>query len=154
MRKRFTAVFIMFLLLTALPQAQAANLTVNADDMRQEMLDYINAERVKVNAPLLVLDQSMCSGAYLKSQDMAVNSYFSHTSPTYGNPFDMMKSQGVDFRRAAENIAKNFSVQGAHQAFMNSPGHKKNILNSNYNKLGVGFYQSGSYLYVTQWFTN
>ena len=66
----------------------------------------------------------------------------------------MMKSLGITYRMAGENIAKNVSVKGAHDAFMNSPGHKANILNSGYHKVGLGFYKSGSYLYVTQWFTN
>lgn len=74
--------------------------------------------------------------------------------PTYGSPFDMMKSLGITYRAAGENIAKNTSVLGAHNAFMNSPGHKANILGSQYGKAGFGFYQEGQYLYVTEWFTN
>ncbi len=122
--------------------------------MQTEMLGYINAERAKANLTQLALDTNLNSGAYLKSQDMAVNKYFDHNSPTYGSPFEMMKSLGITYRAAGENIAKNVSVKGAHDAFMNSPGHKANILNSAYHKIGLGFYQSGSYLYVTQWFTN
>jgi uncharacterized YkwD family protein len=122
--------------------------------MQKEMLGYINAERAAVNVAPLTLDQKLCQGAYLKSRDMAVNGYFSHTSPTYGSPFDMMKSQGITYRTAGENIAKNTSVKGAHTAFMNSPGHKANILNQGFGKIGLGFYQEGQYLYVTQWFTD
>lgn len=122
--------------------------------MQIEMLGYINADRAKANLAPLALDTNLNSGAYLKSQDMAVNKYFDHNSPTYGSPFEMMKSLGITYRMAGENIAKNVSVKGAHEAFMNSPGHKANILNSAYHKVGLGFYQSGSYLYVTQWFTN
>jgi len=118
------------------------------------MLGYINAERAKANAAPLTLDAKLSNGAYLKSKDMATNAYFSHTSPTYGSPFDMMKSLGISYSAAGENIAKNVSVLGAHNAFMNSSGHKANILNSAYHKIGLGFYQSGNYLYVTQWFTN
>lgn len=125
-----------------------------ASDMTQEMLGYINAERARVNAPPLVLDESLCSGAYLKSKDMGVGNYFSHTSPAYGSPFAMMSSLGIKYQRAAENIAKYTSVSGAHQGLMNSPGHQANILNTNYKKIGLGFYRSGSYLYITQWFTN
>ncbi len=122
--------------------------------MQSEMLGYINAERAKASLAPLVLDEELCQGAYLKSKDMAVNGYFSHNSPTYGSPFDMMKELGIGYRLAGENIAKNTSVKGAHEAFMNSSGHRANILNSGFKKLGLGFYQSGSYLYVTQWFTN
>lgn len=122
--------------------------------MQTEMLGYINAERAKVNAAPLVLDQALCNGASLKSKDMAVNKYFDHNSPTYGTPFEMMKTLGITYQMAGENIAKNTSVKGAHDAFMNSPGHKANILNTGYQKVGLGFYQDGAYLYVTQWFTN
>lgn len=126
----------------------------NSSTMQHEMLGYINAERAKVNAPALVLDKALSDGAYLKSKDMALNGYFDHTSPTYGSPFDMMKSLGITYRTAGENIAKHFSVKGAHDAFMNSPGHKANILNSSFKKVGLGFYSYNHYLYVTQWFTN
>lgn len=122
--------------------------------MQKEMLGYINAERASANLAPLTLDQKLCEGAALKSRDMAVNKYFSHTSPSYGSPFEMMKSLGITYNLAGENIAKNISVKGAHDAFMNSPGHKANILNQGYGKVGLGFYQEGAYLYVTQWFTN
>ncbi len=128
--------------------------TADFSAMQKEMLGYINAERASVNVAPLTLDQKLCQGAYLKSKDMAVNGYFSHTSPTYGSPFEMMKSQGITYRTAGENIAKNTSVKGAHTAFMNSAGHKANILNKGFGKVGLGFYQEGQYLYVTQWFTN
>lgn len=119
-----------------------------------EMLAYINAERAKVGAKPLTLDAKLTEGATVKSKDMAVNGYFSHTSPTYGSPFDMMKRFGISYSYAGENIAKHFSVKGAHDAFMNSPGHRANILNGNYGKVGLGFVRYGNYLYVTQWFTN
>lgn len=120
----------------------------------QEMLGYINAVRAKSGLAALTLSKTLCNGAYLKSKDMAVNNYFSHTSPTYGDPFSMMKGQGITYRCAAENIAKNFSVLGSHNAFMESSGHRANILNPSFHKLGLGFYQKGDYLYVTQWFTD
>lgn len=134
--------------------APAADTAVNYSSMQQEMLGYINAERAKVNAPALSLDKALCDGAYLKSKDMAVNGYFAHTSPTYGTPFEMMKSLGITYRAAGENIAKHFTVKGAHDAFMNSAGHRANILNTNFKKVGLGFYSYNHYLYVTQWFTN
>ena len=118
------------------------------------MLGYINAERASANLAPLTLDKDLCQGAHLKSRDMAVNNYFSHNSPTYGSPFEMMQSLGINYRTAGENIAKNTSVKGAHTAFMNSSGHRANILNQNFRKIGLGFYQEGQYLYVTQWFTN
>jgi len=136
------------------PTPAPAPQPADSSAMQKEMLGYINAERNSANLAPLTLDTKLCQGAYLKSQDMAVNGYFSHTSPTYGSPFEMMKDQGIIYRSAGENIAKNTSVKGAHTAFMNSAGHKANILNQAFAKVGLGFYQEGQYLYVTQWFTN
>lgn len=118
------------------------------------MLAYINAARAAVNLPPLALDPILCQGAYIKSKDMAVNGNFSHTSPTYGDCFQMMDDLGVKRSYAGENIAINISISSAHEAFMNSPGHRANILNTRFHKVGLGFYASGSSLYVTQWFTD
>ena len=137
------------------PKVQpSAPVSTSASAQQQEMLGYINSARAQANLSPLTLDSRLCDGAYLKSQDMAVNGYFSHTSPTYGSPFDMMKNLGITYRTAAENIARNSSVLAAHNAFMNSSGHRANILNPAYNRIGLGFYQKGSDLFVTQWFTN
>lgn len=138
-------------------QTDSGPVTVPAapnSSLQTEMLGYINAERTQAGISPLTLDKTMSGGAYLKSQDMAVNGYFSHNSPTYGSPFTMMKGLGISYNMAGENIAKNTSVKGAHTSFMNSAGHKANILNSRYQKVGLGFYQKGAYLYVTQWFSD
>lgn len=126
----------------------------NATAMQAEMLGYINTARADAGLPALVLDSALNNGAYLKSKDMADNGYFDHTSPTYGTPFEMMKSLGISYRSAGENIAKYSSVKAAHDAFMNSPGHRANILGTNYHKVGLGFVQDGYYLYITEWFTD
>jgi len=122
--------------------------------MHQEMLGYINTARGKANLAPLVLNKRLSAGAYHKSKNMAVSGYFDHNSPTYGSPFAMMKSRGISYLCAAENIAMNRSVKLAHKAFMKSPGHRANILGSEYSKVGLGFYQNGPSLYVTQWFTD
>lgn len=122
--------------------------------MQNEMLGYINADRQANGLKPLLLNQELCEGAYLKSKDMAVNNYFSHTSPTYGSPFEMMKSLGISYSAAGENIAINSTVRGAHDAFMNSSGHRANVLNPNFTEIGLGFHQEGRSLYVTQWFTD
>jgi len=136
------------------PSDRTSDTEEQFSDMQKEMLNYINAARAKVNAAPLTLDAKLCEGAYLKSKDMAEKNYFDHNSPTYGTPFEMMKKLGISFKSAGENIAKNISVKGAHEAFMNSSGHRANILSTQYTKVGLGFYQKGQYLYVTQWFTN
>jgi len=79
---------------------------------------------------------------------MVQNNYFSHYSPTYGSPFDMMRQFGITIKAAAENIAGNSSVQGAVNAWMNSSGHKANILNGSYNYTGIGIAKSNKYGYV------
>jgi len=126
----------------------------NFSAMQTEMLGYINADRSANGLAPLTLTKTLSDGAYLKSKDMAVNNYFSHTSPTYGSPFDMMKSLGISYSAAGENIAKNTSIKGAYDAFMNSSGHRANILSTQFSNLGLGIYQEDNYLYITQWFTN
>ena len=81
----------------------------------------------------------------MKAKDMVDNNYFSHQSPTYGSPFDMMRQFGISFKTAGENIAGNRTVEGAFKAWMNSEGHKKNILNSGFNYTGIGIVDSSKY---------
>lgn len=84
--------------------------------------------------------------ARAKSEDMAKNNYFSHTSPTYGSPFDQIKSAGISYRSAGENIAKGQRTpQQVVQAWMDSPGHRQNIMNASYTHIGVGFVEAGYY---------
>ncbi|AOY76977.1 CAP domain-containing protein [Clostridium formicaceticum] len=103
-----------------------------------EMVEYVNQARKQAGLKPLAIDVDLSYVARVKSKDMQDNNYFSHTSPTYGSPFDMMKNFGIQYRSAAENIAINSSVSGAHNAFMNSEGHRKNILNPNFTHIGIG----------------
>lgn len=116
--------------------APAPKTQVSAE--KQKMLNLINSERAKVGAQPLAFDVKVVEVAQVKSADMVKNNYFSHTSPTYGSPFDMLRKFGVTFSGAAENIALNSSVEAAHAAFMASEGHRKNILNPSYNRIGIG----------------
>ncbi|QWU14565.1 uncharacterized protein, YkwD family [Paenibacillus sophorae] len=106
----------------------------------KQVVDLVNQERAKAGlAPLTALD-SLNKVAAAKATDMRSNNYFSHTSPTYGSPFDMMRSFGVTYNYAGENIAKGQRTpEEVMTAWMNSPGHKANILNKNFNYIGVGF---------------
>lgn len=123
-------------------QSQAiAKLTPN----EEEMLRLLNAERVKKGLNALKVDMEITKVARLKSQDMIDNSYFSHSSPTYGSPFEMMKQFGIQYIYAGENLAGNPSVQGAHNALMNSEGHRDNILNPNFTHIGVGIREGSPY---------
>lgn len=111
----------------------------------QETLDLINAKRNEAGLSTLQIDSEIQNIARVKAQDMVDNNYFSHTSPTYGSPFDMMKSYGITYKTAGENIAGNSSNSGAVNAWMNSEGHKANILSNNYNYTGLGVVSSPKY---------
>ena len=117
----------------------------------QEVVRLVNAERAKYGLAALALDETLCGYARVKSQDMHDQGYFSHTSPTYGSPFDMMRTFGVSYRSAGENIAMGYSTpEAVVAAWMNSAGHRANILSANYTTLGVGYVEDGGYW--TQWF--
>ncbi len=114
------------------------------------ILKLVNQERAKAGVPALTLSQKLTDIANTKAKDMADKNYFSHDSPTYGSPFDMLKHFGVSYTYAGENIAAGQkSAQEVMQSWMNSSGHKANILNKNYTQLGVGYYEGGQY--GTEW---
>ena len=117
----------------------------------QEVVRLVNAERAKHGLAALTEDWELSRVARYKSQDMHDNGYFSHTSPTYGSPFDMMKSFGITYNYAGENIAMGYSSpEAVMTAWMNSAGHRANILSANFTTLGVGYGADGGYW--TQWF--
>lgn len=118
----------------------------------QNMIDQINQERANAGLAPLKVDLRLVGVAQTKANDMKTNGYFSHTSPTYGSPYDMMKMAGVQYYSAGENIARNISVDAAMAAFMSSSGHKANILNSGYTHVGVGIVYSSSGSYYVQEF--
>ena len=111
----------------------------------QEVFDLINAKRVANGLPALKIDDELQNVARIKAKDMVDSNYFSHASPTYGSPFDMIKSFGISYKTAGENIAGNSSNSGAVNAWMNSSGHKANILNSSFNYTGIGVVSSPKY---------
>lgn len=111
----------------------------------QEVFDLINAKRVANGLSSLKIDDELQNVARIKAQDMVDNNYFSHTSPVYGSPFDMIKKFGISYKTAGENIAGNSSNSGAVNAWMNSSGHKANILNSSFNYTGIGVVKSPKY---------
>lgn len=111
-----------------------------------EVVRLVNEERSKHGLAPLIQDWQLSRVARYKSQDMRDLGYFSHTSPTYGSPFDMMRSFGISYRTAGENIAKGYqSPEAVVRGWMNSPGHRANILNSSYTHIGVGYVASGNY---------
>lgn len=118
----------------------------NVKNVEEQVLNLVNQERQKVGLKPLAMDWELARVARMKSQDMANKNYFSHTSPTYGSPFDMMKQFGISFRTAGENIASGQRTpEEVMQSWMNSQGHRANILKPDYTHLGVGYYRGGSY---------
>ncbi|MBQ8310480.1 MAG: SafA/ExsA family spore coat assembly protein [Clostridia bacterium] len=112
----------------------------------QEVVRLVNEERSKVGLKPLTQDWELSRVARYKSQDMKDNNYFSHTSPVYGSPFQMIKSFGISYRSAGENIAKGYATpQAVVNGWMNSAGHRANILNASYTHIGVGYVAAGKY---------
>ena len=111
-----------------------------------EVVRLVNAERAKRGLSPLAYNWQVSRVARYKSEDMQKNRYFSHTSPTYGSPFQMLKSFGITYRTAGENIAKGQPTPAAVvNAWMNSSGHRANILNSSFTEIGVGYVANGNY---------
>lgn len=107
--------------------------------MEKEVVRLVNAERKSRGLPALRRTAKISRVACLKAEDMRDRNYFSHTSPTYGTPFEMLSNKGVRYAYAGENIAMGqVTAQEVVQAWMNSKGHRENILNPNYTKIGVG----------------
>lgn len=131
---------------TTVPRTPAEKTDTNAlTSEEQEMFTLVNQARSQNNVQPLQVDMELTSVARLKSQDMIDNNYFSHNSPKYGSPFDMMRSFDIDFVKAGENIAGNQTVQSAHNGLMNSAGHRKNILSPDFTHIGIGIKKGGPY---------
>lgn len=133
---------------TSKPQ-QAATTTQAASSVsafEKQVVELTNAERAKNGLPALTLDTNLSKVARAKSEDMSKNNYFDHTSPTYGSPFDMMKQFGISYKAAGENIAKGQTTpEQVVKAWMNSEGHRANILSNKFTHIGVGYVANGNY---------
>lgn len=122
--------------------------------IENQVIQLTNQERAKHGLKPLKANWELSRVARYKSADMRDKNYFSHTSPTYGSPFNMIKSFGLSYRSAGENIAAGQTTpQQVVQAWMNSEGHRANILNAGYTEIGVGYAEGGSKRYYwTQMF--
>lgn len=126
------------------PANQGQSTSISA--VEQAVLNLTNAERQKAGLQPLQIDNNLMNSARQKSTDMATKNYFSHTSPTYGSPFDQMKANGVSYRAAAENIAMGQrSAEEVVKAWMDSPGHRQNILTASFTHIGIGYDANGNY---------
>lgn len=121
---------------------------------QKEVVRLVNVERSKRGLSELSFNTELSNVATLKSQDMINKNYFDHTSPTYGSPFDMMKQFNISYRTAGENIAKGQRTPAeVVNSWMNSSGHRANILNANFTDIGIGVAKSSNgTLYWTQMF--
>lgn len=133
-----------------------SNDTINSDFTKEqlEVLEIVNKERKANGLKPLTLNKELSNVATVKSQDMINKGYFDHTSPTYGSPLDMMKSFGISYKAAGENIAKDQKTPSeVMNSWMNSPGHRANIISPNFTELGVGVAKdSKGTIYWTQMF--
>ncbi len=112
----------------------------------KEVIRLINEIRVQNGLKELTYNWELSRVARYKSQDMKDNRYFSHTSPVYGSPFQMIRNFGITYRSAGENIARGqTSPQAVVNAWMNSSGHRANILNASFTQIGVGYVADGNY---------
>ncbi len=112
----------------------------------KEVVRLVNEIRVQNGLKELTYNWELSRVARYKSQDMKDNRYFSHTSPVYGTPFQMMKDFGITYRSAGENIARGQrSPQAVVNAWMNSSGHRANILSTSFTQIGVGYVADGNY---------
>lgn len=113
--------------------------------IEEKVVALTNAERAKNGLNALQIDRPLMAAAREKSQDMKNKNYFSHTSPTFGSPFDRLKALGISYKSAGENIAKGQkSPEEVVQAWMNSEGHRANILSKDFTHIGVGYVQDGN----------
>lgn len=111
-----------------------------------EVIRLVNEIRAENGLKTLSANWELSRVARYKSEDMVRNRYFSHTSPTYGTPFQMIRAFGLSYRSAGENIAYGQRTPAAVvETWMNSSGHRANILNASYTQIGVGYCASGNY---------
>jgi len=121
------------LVLTPDPEAEAA------------MLVLVNDERTSRGLAALTLDPRLVPIARQHSEEMFRLKYFGHQSPVNGSPFDRLASAGVSYSRAGENLAYAQSLAVAHRSLMESPGHRENILQPDFTRIGIGVISAGSY---------
>lgn len=123
-----------------------SDLSDYATDYEKRVVELVNDIRIREGLNKLEIDKALSELARKKSEDMKKNNYFDHQSPTYGSPFDMMQSHGIHYKSAGENIAKGQTTpEKVVDAWMNSAGHRKNILKSSYTHIGVGHVKSGNF---------
>jgi uncharacterized protein YkwD len=120
-----------------IPPKKAA-MSADVREGEQLMFDLINRARAEAHLPALVYDERLSETAREHSEDMFENKYFAHDSPTEGSLAERMAKAGIKAKKFCENIADNQDLFAAHQELMDSPGHRKDILDPDLTRAGVG----------------
>lgn len=128
----------------AIDKPDKSQLKISPED-EDKMLTLLNLERVKVGLKPVVMDPQLLEVARKHSRDMFERGYFSHYTPEGKNPFQRMDEDKVQYQAAGENLAFAPTVEIAHQGLMNSKGHRENMLNQNFGKVGIGVIDGGFY---------
>ena len=139
-------VLAMVLALCLIPSAFAAAAAEG------RMLGLLNADRARNGLGPLTPDPALAAVARAHSQDMVSHGFFSHNSPSTGDPEARLNRSGIAWRAYAENVSYNSSVEESEASLMRSPGHRANILNPSYDTVGIGIVQGARSLFVTQVF--
>lgn len=127
--------------------------SADASTEEQQAVTLLNQDRAANGLPALKVNSKLTALAESYAQDMINRNFFSHYNPEGQSPFDRMSKAGIGYSYAGENLAINTSVTAAETAFMNSSGHRANILNSNYTEVGIGVkHDSKGSVYVVQEF--
>ncbi|MBE6961189.1 MAG: SafA/ExsA family spore coat assembly protein [Ruminococcaceae bacterium] len=127
-------------------QLTIPELDTTVASFEKEVIRLVNEQRAKHGLQPLRENWELSRVARFKSQDMVDRRYFSHASPTYGTPFQMIRAFGLSYRTAGENIAYGQRTpQAVVNAWMNSSGHRANILSTSYTQIGVGYVADGHY---------
>lgn len=117
----------------------------NLSEEEKEVLYYINNYRKENGLEELKPFSDLQTIAKIKAEDLVNNNYFAHTSSMLGTPFEMLQSNGVEYEVAGENLAGNVNAQRAVEAWINSPSHKENILDTDYQYTGISVIDSPVY---------
>lgn len=128
------------------PENGGTDSVPSVSEYERKVVELVNDIRSSKGLGALSLNEELSNVARIKSQDMKDNKYFSHNSPTYGSPFDMMKSFGIKYKTAGENIAVGYPTpEAVVNGWMNSDGHRENILKASFAEIGVGYVADGNY---------
>lgn len=146
---RFAGCLLLTLSTLVVPALAATGGTAG---MEARMVQLVNADRARAGLAPLTSDPSLAAVARAHSSDMVSGGFFSHTSPSTGDPEQRINAAGIGWRAYAENIAYNSSVEEAEASFLQSPGHRMNLLSPTYDTIGIGIVQGARSIFVTQVF--